>query len=364
MSCGLSEEVELGEGGYGLIKLVRRGNENLILKVIKKDDLSLAELDIHSSLKHPHLMPGELILSDDCGSIINSDEYGILMPVAQLSLHRYIERHSKTLDMKECMLDIASALYFLHTQGYAHFDIKENNVMIRRGKCILIDYGLAIYMPEDETFSVYPGGTPGYMAPEIVNRSCSMKSDIWSLGIVFLSMIRGELVTQYFMEQGWDGKDDLSKWITPQFIRDSCGVGDFPPDILSSMLEPDPDRRINSEELVDKLNAFIPGDRKIPPDVPTTVDLENELPDVSYLGVIAQSVADRMMNVFTTSSRSDNLYWIDSLLKRWNWIAKSKTKPRFNRRHTDEHLRIMKALDGNISGAIGDERNQIYPQTH
>lgn len=79
----------------------------------------------------------------------------------------------------------------LHEMGFVHSDVKPANIMIDRlGYVKLIDYGRAMLIDEKITLLL---GTPVYMAPEIhAERVARARSDIYSLGLVGLEMLRGE----------------------------------------------------------------------------------------------------------------------------------------------------------------------------
>lgn len=79
----------------------------------------------------------------------------------------------------------------LHEMGFVHSDVKPANIMIDRlGYVKLIDYGRAMLVDEKITLLL---GTPVYMAPEIhAERVARARSDIYSLGLVGLEMLRGE----------------------------------------------------------------------------------------------------------------------------------------------------------------------------
>ena len=86
---------------------------------------------------------------------------------------------------------VLRGLETLHELGFVHSDVKPANIMVDRlGYVKLIDYGRAMQVDERITLLI---GTPAYMAPEAheerIARSCS---DIYSLGMVGLEMLRGE----------------------------------------------------------------------------------------------------------------------------------------------------------------------------
>jgi len=86
---------------------------------------------------------------------------------------------------------VLRGLETLHEMGFIHSDVKPANIMIDRlGYVKLIDYGRAMLVNEKITLLL---GTPAYMAPEAhEERVARTYSDIYSLGLVGLEMLRGE----------------------------------------------------------------------------------------------------------------------------------------------------------------------------
>lgn len=64
---------------------------------------------------------------------------------------------------------IVSGLEYLHNNGVIHRDIRPENVLIdARGYCKITDFGLArVWQPLNSSDT---SGTPGYAAPEVLNR--------------------------------------------------------------------------------------------------------------------------------------------------------------------------------------------------
>lgn len=86
---------------------------------------------------------------------------------------------------------VLRGLETLHEMGFIHSDVKPANIMIDRlGYVKLIDYGRAMLVDEKITLLL---GTPVYMAPETHSeRVARTYSDLYSLGLVGLEMLRGE----------------------------------------------------------------------------------------------------------------------------------------------------------------------------
>jgi serine/threonine protein kinase len=91
-------------------------------------------------------------------------------------------------DVVRLGLQIGAALHYLHEVGIAHLDVKPENVAVRDGRAVLLDFDLAQRFGERESDSRpksgrRPRGSPPYMAPEQVRRApASAAMDLFALG--------------------------------------------------------------------------------------------------------------------------------------------------------------------------------------
>ncbi|KAI9680143.1 MAG: hypothetical protein M1829_001380 [Trizodia sp. TS-e1964] len=90
-----------------------------------------------------------------------------------------------------------SAVSYLHDHGIVHRDLKPENLLFRtpedNADLLIADFGLSRIM-EDEQFHnlTTTCGTPGYMAPEIFNKSGHGKPvDIWAIGVITYFLLCG-----------------------------------------------------------------------------------------------------------------------------------------------------------------------------
>ena len=113
-------------------------------------------------------------------------------------------------------LNVALALYHLHTMGYAHNDLKLENIVFRKPvvagqpfEPVLVDFGIAtrvklqldagsIYIMPPEQIQVVKMSK----APEQVGPVDNTKVDVWGLGVVLYRMLGGRLP--------FDGRTDKS----------------------------------------------------------------------------------------------------------------------------------------------------------
>ena len=92
---------------------------------------------------------------------------------------------------------ICAGLAAAHDCGLLHRDLKPANIMLDgRGRVRITDFGLAL-SHEDATGRSETAGTPAYMAPEQIGKGeVSVRSDIYSLGLVFYELFTGRLPYQ------------------------------------------------------------------------------------------------------------------------------------------------------------------------
>jgi eukaryotic-like serine/threonine-protein kinase len=89
---------------------------------------------------------------------------------------------------------ICEALDFAHQQGIIHRDIKPANIMVtREGTVKVADFGVAKLLHADAVEGAGIIGSPGYMAPEMLQDGRATKrSDLFSLGVTIYELLTGE----------------------------------------------------------------------------------------------------------------------------------------------------------------------------
>ncbi len=192
----------IGEGGMANVYLAYDTilDRNVAVKVLRgdlSDDDKFVrrfqrEAIAASSLSHPNIV--EMYdVGDDDGKYFIVMEYIDGKTLKSLIKKRGALTISEVIDI---MLQLTSAVSCAHDSYIIHRDIKPQNVMILEdGRVKIMDFGIAMALGSNEltqTNSVM--GSVHYLPPEQANgKGSTMKSDIYSLGILMFELLTGKL---------------------------------------------------------------------------------------------------------------------------------------------------------------------------
>ena len=215
----------LGDGGFGQVDRIislRTGKEFALKRFARRAVSSgkglaglrgiIAEIEIMKTLTHRHVVRF-------VGSYTDQKFLGLLMtPIAELDFFDYLAhanpvQHSSIRSFFGCL---TAGLEYLHAQKVRHKDIKPGNILVSQGSVLLTDFGLAREFGDatgSTSVGTVNGTSPRYAAPEVLMmESRNTKSDIWSLGIVFLEMIivlknrNNEWLDEFMSSHGFENK--------------------------------------------------------------------------------------------------------------------------------------------------------------
>ncbi len=109
------------------------------------------------------------------------------------TLARWVEAEGPRSEKEtiEIGITLSDALSAVHHAGLLHRDIKPGNAMrAEDGRILLMDFGLSHELYQEGRW----GGTPGYMAPELLRGGPpSVESDIYAMGVLLQFLCTGKI---------------------------------------------------------------------------------------------------------------------------------------------------------------------------
>lgn len=273
----------LGRGAMGTVYLtedVINVHRLVALKVLRSDNLddanfwSKGEYEALIRLRHPNLARVY-----DFGRIQGSDNYYIVSEYIRGQDLLTVTENCDADEILDLIAQISRALEYIHTQGYVHFDIKPDNILVTRERSVgneegskvqwnpdlvpdsdagqgppkakLIDFGLAERITGSFDFAIK--GTMNYVAPEIMQgRTPDKRADLYSLGVTLF-----QIYTDRFPFVSEDGKSLVRRGDWKDGVRRA--TSDQPgylQEILVRLLEESPSNRFSSaREIIQSLNA-------------------------------------------------------------------------------------------------------------
>jgi serine/threonine protein kinase len=272
-ACGFEPIQRRGKGTYGIVYEVGDLESNVfafkyILPDIyyNEDGLrDLIEYDILTRINHPYVIHAHKILTKyEC----QIDGLAIVLPLADRTLSDIITDIRATTDDKlPIFYKLASALDFMHDNRILHLDIKATNIVLQGlqdNHPLFIDFGLSSFV-EDTKIGKYIDQlkvTMDYRPPEILagGRIYNTAVDIWSFGIMMLYVLSSN-INMFRVDWANVTESQFYNHIrqlfsNPQYItmllngvREKYKPGCI--DLISKMLQIDPDKRITAKEILD-----------------------------------------------------------------------------------------------------------------
>lgn len=237
---------EIGSGGSGTIFSCRKRGEprGLALKVSNKRKLlqtksiirSQAEVSLlhgqnHDELNRRNILPILEVLHSSSCMFYTMEEFGMNLVEFSCStnMNDNIRLHERnTVKVKTAIRD---ALEHAHSLGYAHRDVKSENILVRAASeknglitdVRLIDFGIACRLEDEEAIREMCG-TPGFIAPETLLRRVVdvRKVDVWSLACVILE----QSVDEDWFEDNWFTVNSQLTSMTDVTTRDLAPLND------------------------------------------------------------------------------------------------------------------------------------------
>lgn len=208
---GISEQVDNFEQRYELGSELGRGAFSTVLRVVHKERKTehalkivkksqsvsklASEIAMSMKVEHPGLVKVSAVLETE-------DSLGLEMELllgkelfdAICDMEGAYTEH----DAAHIIRQLAGVVSYLNSIGIAHRDIKPENIIYvaeNASPCSAIkvtDLGLAKSRGESEALMITPCGTPGYVAPEVLQQAgYGFECDMWSIGVILYILLCG-----------------------------------------------------------------------------------------------------------------------------------------------------------------------------
>ena len=191
------------EGSYGSVSRAREiaTAEVVALKKLKMENqgdgfpiTALREIQTLQRARHKHVVDlREVVVGDTLDNVFLVMEF---LEHDLKTLQEDMDDPFLPSEVKTLMLQITSAVEFLHDHWILHRDLKTSNILMNnRGEIKLADFGMARYFgdppPPNLTQLVV---TLWYRAPELLLGAdkYDQSIDIWSLGCIFGELLKNE----------------------------------------------------------------------------------------------------------------------------------------------------------------------------
>ena len=145
------------------------------------------------------------------------------------------------------------AIRYCHSQGIIHRDIKPENLLFttketKKATLKISDFGLARFV-EEGVFATTTCGTPGYVAPEILEQKpyqCSC--DYWSIGVVLFILLSG--CPPFFDEDNFALFEKIKK-VEYNFDAPTwANVSNDAKNVIRALLVKEPEKRMSPDEFL------------------------------------------------------------------------------------------------------------------
>ena len=243
---------KLGEGAFGFVYKIEQKKTQFLraVKAIKRkhvDSNFINEIKILKTVDHPNI-----IKLFDC-YYDNNYYYMIEEYCSGGDLFDYLHRQKYFSEKKASIIlkQLLSAVNHLHKKKIVHRDLKPENIVFIKTQfdsddlfIKLIDFGTSTSTKNGNLSQEI--GTIYYIAPEVFKNNYNEKADIWSIGIIFYTLICGHPPFR-------GRREDIIKIKILNYnisfpSNNFRNMSQSGINLLKKLLEPDYNKRISAEE--------------------------------------------------------------------------------------------------------------------
>ncbi|KAF7593131.1 hypothetical protein BBP40_012010 [Aspergillus hancockii] len=243
----------LGAGTYGIVREADSSSGKVAVKIILKknvrgnEQMVYDELEMLQALDHPNIVHFvDWFESKDKFYIVTQLATGGELFDRICDYGKFTEK-----DASQTIRQVMGAVNYLHERNIVHRDLKPENLLYLTrdpsSPLVLADFGIAKMLENPSEVLTSMAGSFGYAAPEVMLKQGHGKAvDMWSLGVITYTLLcgyspfRSENLSD-LIEECRGGRIIFHE----RYWRD---VSKDAKDFILTMLQPDPSKRVTSEE--------------------------------------------------------------------------------------------------------------------
>jgi serine/threonine protein kinase len=251
---------KIGKGNFASVYLAEKleNGRNYAVKAFSKEaaysedkgkECLIKEIEVMRSLSHRNCMQLYEVFESENSLYIVVE----LLSGGQLYDRIKAKYKFKAWETRTILHSILSGLSEMHSKRIMHRDLKPENIIFRSEgsfECSIADFGLA-EMADAQEYLFVRCGTPGYVAPEVINIK-DMKTkyepicDVFSVGLIFHILLLG--VSAF---PGKTYNEVLAQNRASSFTFEGTDYKALDPqalDLMAKMLKRTPQERISAKE--------------------------------------------------------------------------------------------------------------------
>jgi serine/threonine protein kinase len=251
----------LGSGGFAEVRVGthRQTKEQVAVKIIDKkamaaiDEESLRrEIQILQMVQHPNIVTYRDCFETEAKVYLVMEllEGGELLYQVGKRTSGGAQSYTED-DARHLMLQILSAIAYLHSRGIVHRDLKPENLLFKdktpQSPLKLCDFGLSSFVTDKNAALTQWCGTPDFTAPEVINqKGYDQQVDMWSAGVILYLLLSGTLPFQdnntlKVYQKIRKGQYDMSGGVWEIISAEAK-------DLIAHMLMVEPSQRITAQQ--------------------------------------------------------------------------------------------------------------------